>query len=289
MDTLAGKTAVVTGGASGMGRAFADRLARAGMNIVVADIEVPPLDTAVAELEAHGTRVIGVRCDVSDSSSVQALAARAFETFGTVNVVCLNAGVAGGGGPIETLTAADWAWTLGVNVFGIAHGISAFLPHIKTHGDGHLVITASIAGLTSFPGAAPYNTSKHAAIAIAETMFSELRDAGSTVGVSCLCPGIVSTRIIDSERNRPEAFQRPGPPPELTAEREQMHNAVLDIFAQAKPPAEVADLVHDAIVANRFWIFTDEVYTPAIHARLDAIRDRVDPPARGSLVEVYFR
>ncbi len=289
MDTLAGKTAVVTGGASGMGRAFADRLARAGMNIVIADVEVPPLDTAVAELEAHGTRVIGVRCDVSDSASVQALAARAFETFGTVNVVCLNAGVGGGGGPIETLTSADWVWTLGVNVFGIAHGISAFLPHIKAHGDGHLVITASIAGLTSFPGAAPYNTSKHAAIAIAETMFSELRDAGSTVGVSCLCPGIVSTRIMDSERNRPEALQRPGPLPELTAEREQMHNAVLDIFAQAKPPAEVADLVHDAIIAKQFWIFTDEVYTPAILARLDAIRDRVDPPARGSLVEVYLR
>ena len=289
MDSLVGKTAVITGGASGMGRAFADRLARAGMNIVVADIESPPLDIAVTELQAHGTQVLGVRCDVSDAASVQALAARAFEAFGTVHVVCLNAGVAGGNGPIETLTEADWTWTLGVNVFGIIHGIAAFLPHIKAHGDGHIVITASIAGLTSFSGAAPYNTSKHAAIAIAETMFSELRDAGSSVGVSCLCPGIVRTRIIESERNRPEALRRAGVPAAPTPEQDDVHRAVLDIFEQAKPPAEVADLVHDAIIAKQFWIFTDEVYTPAIHERLDSIRARTDPPAHGSLVEVYLR
>ncbi len=289
MDSLVGKTAVITGGASGMGRAFADRLARAGMNIVVADIESPPLDIAVTELQAHGTQVLGVRCDVSDAASVQALAARAFETFGNVHVVCLNAGVAGGNGPIETLTDADWTWTLGVNLFGIIHGIAAFLPHIKAHDDGHIVITASIAGLTSFPGAAPYNTSKHAAIAVAETMFSELRDAGSSVGVSCLCPGIVRTRIIESDRNRPEAMRRPGVPAAPTPEQLNVHRAVLDIFEQAKPPAEVADLVHDAIVAKQFWVFTDEVYTPAIHERLDSIRARTDPPAHGSLVEVYLR
>jgi NAD(P)-dependent dehydrogenase (short-subunit alcohol dehydrogenase family) len=289
MESLSGKTAVVTGGASGMGRAFAERFAKAGMNVVLADIEQPPLDAAVAELEQHGTRVLGVRCDVADAGSVRALAARALDELGTVHVVCLNAGVSGGNGPIETLTEADWAWTLGVNVFGLTHGISAFLPHLKAHGDGHIVITASIAGLTSFSGAAPYNTSKHAAIAIAETMFSELRDAGSTVGVSCLCPGIVRTRIIESERNRPEALRRPGVPDAPAPERQQMHQAVLDIFGQAKPPTEVADLVHDAILAEQFWVFTDEVYTPAIHARLDSIRDRTDPPARGSLLEVYFR
>ena len=289
MDSLAGKTAVVTGGASGMGRAFAERLARAGMNIVIGDVEVPPLETAVEELRVHGTQVIGERCDVSDPASMRALATKAFDTFGTVNVVCLNAGVAGGGGSIETLTEADWVWTLGVNVFGIAHGISAFLPHIKAHGDGHIVITASIAGLTSFPGAAPYNTSKHAAIAIAETMFSELRDAGSSVGVSCLCPGIVRTRIMESERNRPEVFQRAGVPDAPSSDQLQMHQAVIDIFSQAKPPAEVADLVHDAILAKQFWIFTDDVYTPAILDRLDSIRARIDPPARGSLLEPYLR
>jgi NAD(P)-dependent dehydrogenase (short-subunit alcohol dehydrogenase family) len=289
MESLEGKTAVVTGGASGMGRAFADRFARAGMRVVVADIEQDALDTAVDEIKATGAEAFGVRTDVSSEAEMRALAERAISEFGQVNVVCLNAGVAGGNGPIETLTEADWKWTLGVNVWGIIHGIGAFLPHLKAHGDGHIVITASIAGLTSFPGAAPYNTSKHAAIAIAETMFSELRDAGSTVGVSCLCPGIVSTRILDSHRNRPEELSRPHIPAEPTPEQVDTHKAVLEIFGQAKPPHEVADLVHDAVVEKRFWIFTDEVYTPAIHERLDSIRDRVDPPARGSLIEVYFR
>jgi NAD(P)-dependent dehydrogenase (short-subunit alcohol dehydrogenase family) len=289
MESLEGKTAVVTGGASGMGRAFADRFARAGMRVVVADIEQGALDAAVDEIRATGAEAIGVRTDVSSEAEMRALAARAISEYGQVNVVCLNAGVAGGNGPIETLTEADWKWTLGVNVWGIIHGISAFLPHIKEHGDGHIVITASIAGLTSFPGAAPYNTSKHAAIAIAETMFSELRDSGSSVGVSCLCPGIVHTRIIESERNRPEELRRPHIAAEPTGDQVNMHKAVLEIFGQAKPPHEVADLVHDAVVDNRFWIFTDEVYTPSIHERLDSIRDRVDPPARGSLIEVYLR
>jgi NAD(P)-dependent dehydrogenase (short-subunit alcohol dehydrogenase family) len=289
VESLQGKTAVVTGGASGMGRAFADRFAKAGMNVVIGDIEQGALDTAVDEIRANGAEAIGVRTDVSSEASMRALAERALAEFGQVNVICLNAGVAGGNGPIETLTEADWQWTLGVNVWGIIHGISAFLPHLKEHGDGHIVITASIAGLTSFPGAAPYNTSKHAAIAIAETMFSELRDAESAVGVSCLCPGIVRTRIMESERNRPEELSRPHVPAAPTEQQVEMHKAVLEIFGEAKPPSAVADLVHDAVLAKRFWIFTDEVYTPAIHERLDSIRDATDPPARGSLLDVYFR
>lgn len=289
MESLQGKTVVVTGGASGMGRAFADRFAKAGMNVVIGDIEQGALDTAVEEIRGTGAKAIGVRTDVSSEADMRALAERAIREYGQVNVVCLNAGVAGGNGPIETLTAADWQWTLGVNLWGIVHGISAFLPHLKEHGDGHIVITASIAGLTSFPGAAPYNTTKHAAVAIAETMFSELRDAGSTVGVSCLCPGIVRTRIIESERNRPEELRRPHVPAAPTEQQVQMHQAVLEVFGQAKPPHEVAELVHDAVLARKFWIFTDEVYTPAIHERLDSIRNATDPPARGSLMEIYFR
>jgi NAD(P)-dependent dehydrogenase (short-subunit alcohol dehydrogenase family) len=289
MESLQGKTAVVTGGASGMGRAFSERFAKAGMRVVLADIEAGALDAAIEELRDGGAEAIGVRTDVSSEADMRALAARAIAEYGAVHVVCLNAGVAGGNGPIETLTAADWQWTFGVNLWGIVHGVGAFLPHLKEHGDGHIVITASIAGLTSFPGAAPYNTTKHAAIAIAETMFAELRDAGSTVGVSCLCPGIVRTRIIDSERNRPEELRRPLVPAEPTDDQLQMHKAVLEVFGEAKPPREVADLVHDAVVDKRFWIFTDEVYTPSIVERLDSIRDRVDPPARGSLMDIYFR
>lgn len=289
MDTLDGKTAVITGGASGMGRAFAERFARAGMHVVLGDVEQGALDTAVDELRAGGARVLGVRTDVSSEDDMQALAQRTLDEFGSVNVVCLNAGVSGGNGPLHTLTAADWQWTLGVNVWGIVHGIAAFVPHLLEHGDGHVVVTASIAGLTSFPGMGPYTTSKHAAVAIAETLFSELRDAGSTVGVSCLCPGIVRTRILDSERNRPESLRRPHIPADPTDAELAGHQAVVEIFGQAKPPAEVAELVHDAVLAKRFWVFTDDVYTPAIVDRLDSIRDRTDPPGRGSLLDVYFR
>jgi NAD(P)-dependent dehydrogenase (short-subunit alcohol dehydrogenase family) len=289
MQELQGKTAVVTGGASGMGRAFAERFARAGMRVVVADVEQVALDAAVDEMRNSGATVIGVEADVSDQNDVRDLAARAFDEFGTVNVVCLNAGVGGGNGPMDTLTIADWQWVLGVNLWGIIHGIDAFLPHMKEHGEGHVVITASIAGLTSFPNMGPYNTSKHAAVAIAETLFSELRDQGSPIGVSCLCPGIVRTRIIESERNRPEALRRPHIPDAPTETQLAQHQATMEIFGQAKPPAEVAELVHDAIVERKFWIFTDEVYTPAIEDRLDAIRDRRDPTGRGTLLDVYFR
>src|SRR5688572_29110632 len=289
MRDLEGKTAVITGAASGMGRAFADRLARAGMRIVLADIEAAPLQVAVSELRSDGATALGVVTDVSNEHDMNALCARALEQFGSIHVVCLNAGVAGGTGPMDTLTVGDWQWTLGVNLWGIIHGIRAFVPELKRQDAGHVVITASIAGLTSFPNMGPYNVTKHSAVAIAETLFSELRDLGSAVGVSCLCPGIVHTNIITSERNRPEALRRPLLEPERTDEDLNRGRASYEIFMNAKPPHEVADLVHDAIVEGRFWILTDEVFTPEINRRLDAIRDRTDPTARGTLLDVYFK
>ena len=289
MRELEGKTAVITGAASGMGRAFADRLARANMRVVLADIEPAPLHAAVAELEAQGATALAVVTDVSKEHDMDALHARALDQFGSVDVVCLNAGVAGGTGPMDTLTVGDWQWTLGVNLWGIVHGIRAFVPGLKRQNSGHVVITASIAGLTSFPNMGPYNVTKHGAVAIAETLFSELRDQNSAVGVSCLCPGVVHTNIITSERNRPEALRRPLIEPERTNEDLDRGRASFEIFTTAKPPHEVADLVHDAIVDRRFWIFTDEVFTPEIHRRLAAIRDRADPTARGTLLDVYFK
>jgi NAD(P)-dependent dehydrogenase (short-subunit alcohol dehydrogenase family) len=288
MRDLEGKTAVITGAASGMGRAFADRLARAGMRVVLADIEPAPLQAAVAELKKQGATAIGVVTDVSSEHDMAALRTRSLEQYGTVDVVCLNAGVAGGTGPMETLTVGDWQWTLGVNLWGIIHGIHTFVPDLKRNDSGHVVITASIAGLTSFPNMGPYNVSKHSAVAIAETLFSELRDQGSSVGVSCLCPGVVHTNIITSERNRPEALRRPLIEPERTNEDIDRGRASYEIFMNAKPPHEVAELVHDAIVERRFWILTDEVFTPEINRRLDAIRDRADPTARGTLLDVYY-
>lgn len=289
MRDLEGKTAVITGAASGMGRAFTDRLARAGMRVVMADIEQAALHAAVAEVESQGATALGVVTDVSSERDMNALRTHALEQFGSVDVVCLNAGVAGGTGPMETLTVGDWQWTLGVNLWGIIHGVHAFVPELKRQDSGHVVITASIAGLTSFPNMGPYNVTKHSAVAIAETLFSELRDQGSSVGVSCLCPGVVHTNIITSERNRPEALRRPLIEPERTNADLDRGRASHEIFMNAKPPNEVADLVHDAILERRFWILTDEVFTPEINRRLDAIRDRTDPTARGTLLDVYFR
>lgn len=289
MRDLQGKTAVITGAASGMGRAFTDRLALAGMRVVLADIEQAALQNAVAELEAQGASAIGVVTDVSNEHNMNSLRERALEQFGSVDVVCLNAGVAGGTGPMESLTVGDWQWTLGVNLWGIIHGVHTFVPDLKRQNSGHVVITASIAGLTSFPNMGPYNVTKHSAVAIAETLFSELRDQGSAVGVSCLCPGVVHTNIITSERNRPEALRRPLIEPERTDDDLDRGRASYEIFMNAKPPHEVAELVHDAIVEERFWILTDDVFTPEINRRLDAIRDRTDPTARGTLLDVYFK
>ncbi len=203
MEILQGRTAVVTGAASGMGRAFCNRFAAAGMRIVAADIEQAALDAAVAELRAGGAEAIGVRGDVARAEDHEALLAAALDAFGAVNVVCLNAGVSGANGLSWTLSAEDWRWTLDVNLWGVIHGIRTFVPHLLTHGDGHVVTTASIAGHVSSPFGAPYNVSKHGVVTLAETLFHELRKQGSSIGVTCLCPGFVSTNIMDSARNRP--------------------------------------------------------------------------------------
>ncbi|NNE74528.1 MAG: SDR family NAD(P)-dependent oxidoreductase [Acidimicrobiales bacterium] len=289
MDNLSGKTAVITGGASGIGRAFADRFAAAGMNIVIGDIEGPALEAALAELEATGASATGVVCDVSSEADMHALRWHAIDTHGAVHLVCLNAGVGGGNGRTETLTERDWAWTINVNVWGIIHGLTTFVGDLKAQDDGHVVITASVAGLTSYPSMGPYNMTKHAAVAMAETLFAELRDDGSNVGVSCLCPGLVLTNIFQSDRNRPEQLTNPALEQiPRSAEDEARLGAMIEIVAsQAKQPSHVAELVHDAVVARQFWINTDEDFTPAIHARLDSIRDRTDPPAGENLLSIY--
>lgn len=290
MQELAGKTAVITGGASGMGRSFAQRFGRAGMNLVLGDIEEPALAATVEELTGAGHHVVGVPTDVSDEDAMRGLAEAASEHFGAAHVVCLNAGVGGGNGAMDSLSTADWAWTINVNLWGVIHGISAFLPALKAQDDGHVVITASVAGLTSYPAMGPYNATKHAAVAIAETLYSELRDADSHVGVSCLCPGLVMTNIFSSERNRPESLQSPGPliaEPTSPEEQARIESIIEMVTAHAASPDAVADLVHDAVLSDQFWIHTDDDFTPAIAARCDSIRDRTPPPARETILDQY--
>jgi NAD(P)-dependent dehydrogenase (short-subunit alcohol dehydrogenase family) len=211
---LRDRTAVITGGASGIGRAMAGRFAAEGMKIVLADVEAEALDRAVEELRGRGAAAVGVRADVSRAGDVEAIAAEAERAFGPVHVLCNNAGVAAGG-PLWKLSEADWAWVLGVNLWGVVHGIRAFVPRMIEHGgEGHVVNTASVAGLAAGPWFGPYCASKHAVVAISETLHHELALTGSAIKVSVLCPGFVKTRIAESHRNRPADLQRdPAEPP----------------------------------------------------------------------------
>ncbi|WP_420637939.1 SDR family NAD(P)-dependent oxidoreductase [Candidatus Poriferisocius sp.] len=284
MDTFEGKAAVITGGASGMGRAMADRFGAAGARLMIADVEGPALDAAVAELSDAGVDAVGVLTDVSSEGDMDDLAEQALSRFGQVNVVCNNAGV-GSGAPMETLTTADWKWILDVNLWGVIHGIRVFLPHLLEHGDGHIVNTGSVAGHTSYPNIGPYNASKHAVVSISETLYNELQERGSSVGVSVLCPGLVSTNIINSERNRPESLRSPIIPPDPTPEDEERRQFMLGLYEQAVKPPEVAELVYRAVLDNQFYIWTDYVYAEAIQQRHEDIRLGRNPSRRSQLVE----
>ena len=213
MELREGQVAVVTGGGSGIGLALAERFAAAGLDLMLADVQEDALAEAAALVGRHGHRVETMRVDVSKQAEVQALVDATIERFGAVHVVCNNAGVGGAGdpwfGPIES-----WEWVMGVNFWGVVYGCRAFLPHLI--GGGHIVNTASIAGL--MPGfAPPYDASKHAVVAVSEGLHHAMKMAGLPVGVSVLCPGWVNTKIIDSDRNYPAEF---GPPPEADAAAE---------------------------------------------------------------------
>ena len=278
MDQLDGKTAVVTGAGSGMGRAFAARFARAGMNVVLADVEQPKLDEAVAEITATGAKAIGVVTDVTDGGAVDRLRDAAIEAFGRVHVLCNNAGVAGGTSGGEWVAEKEWRWVLEVNLWGVIHGHRAFLPHLVEHGDGHIVNTASMAG--HFPGHSAYSASKWAVVGITEGLFHDQRLRAAGVGVSCLCPGWVNTAIAESARNRPE-WAAPGRDVEPTPMEEMMRAFVVDQLRSGMDPSAVADLVHDAILSNTFWIFTDRQMVASLEPRHQAVLGGTNPPTMG--------
>lgn len=252
MEDLRDKVAVITGGASGIGLATAIQFSKAGAKIVLGDIEDGPLAEQVKEMRSHGATVIGVHCDVAKESDVEALRDAALKEFGAVHVIFNNAGVAGGstiGTPKKV-----WDWVMSVNLDGVVNGMNAFIPLFLEQNEGHVVNTASEAGLVGVAGMGPYNASKFAVVGISESLFHELANTGKNVHVSVLCPNFVRTRIFESERNMPK---------ELASYAENPENQEIKTIAAALvnagiDAADVAKAVEDAVVNEKFWILTHE-------------------------------
>ena len=277
MEQFAGKVAVVTEAASGMRRAFAQRLAEEQMKVVLADIEAAALERAVAEMAGQGHDVHGVPTDVADPAAIAALAEAATGRYGRVDVVCNNAGVEGYlDGPIWEATDKDWAWTFGVNYWSVVHGVRTFLPILLDNPDGgHMVNTASMTAVV--PARNMYSITKHGVLALTEVVHADLKARGAKVGVSALCPGIIATRLFQGSRNRPAELQNEAPTSgaeQGRAMREQMHARL----STGMSPATVAEHVLRGIREERLYILTDQDWDEQIEARHDAVLQASLPP-----------
>jgi len=276
MKDFQGKVAVITGGASGLGRAMAERFAREGMRIVLADVEPTALARAEADMKAAGAEVISVRTDVSKAADVEALAQKTLAAFGAVHLVANNAGVAPLGSAWEN-SVADWEWTLGVNLWGVIHGVRVFTPIMLAQGgEAHIVNTASVSGLISPPGSAMYNVTKHAVVTLTETLYHDLALKQARIGCSVLCPAYVPTGIVDSERNRPALLQNPAR--EKTAEQQAREALLRKAVTSGKQSAtDVAQKVFEAVRDGRFYILTHPRIKPSIQWRMEDILQERNP------------
>lgn len=272
MQELGGKVAVVTGGASGIGLAMARRFSAEGMKLVLADIEAPALADAAGRLRSAGAEVLDVVTDVSQAGQVEELAQKTVAHYGEVHLVCNNAGVASAG-PAWEIPLAEWEWVLGVNLWGVIHGVRSFLPHLLEAGGGHIVNTASMAGLLGLYTSPPYSVSKFGVVALSENLYDQLQIAGLPIGVSVLCPAWVRTRIHESDRNRPAGA------PVAAEVDEQARLAMKEIIESGMSPEEVAEKVLAAVQSGQLYVLThdDESWLNRIRERTENIIERRNP------------
>ncbi|MFQ5555794.1 MAG: SDR family NAD(P)-dependent oxidoreductase [Acidimicrobiia bacterium] len=272
MQDLKGKVAVVTGGASGIGLAMAERFGTEGMSVVLADIEHGPLERAEARLSQQGVAVLAVPTDVTSFDDVTALAAATLGRFGAAHIVCNNAGV-GPAGAIGEMSLEEYRWIVEVNFWGVLHGVKAFLPHLLAAGEGHFVNTASVAGLLTQPGMSAYNVSKFGVVALSESLYYELAMLGANVGVSVVCPAWVRTRIHESERNRPGTA--PGASGPVTDRVREAADKLMG--SSRRSPDDVASLVVDAVRNNTFYVLTHKGILPFLRQRHEDVEELRNP------------
>lgn len=279
MQDLPGKVAVVTGGASGIGLAMAQRFAEAGMNIVLADIEAEPLAMAEAAIASKGAKVLAHRADVAKAEDIEALAVAAYARFGNVHVLCNNAGVGGSRGAAWELSLDDWRWVIDVDLWSVINGVRSFVPRMIAGGEeAHIVNTASVAGLLSGAVGAPYTVAKFGVVALTESLYFELKRAGHPIGASVLCPGFVATNIFDSGRNRQSEY---GEGQRLTAEEEA---AVAQLRANRQAgimqPDYIAEQVFSAVTNDQLYIIVpgNDGLEALIQGRHDRLLKRENPP-----------
>jgi NAD(P)-dependent dehydrogenase (short-subunit alcohol dehydrogenase family) len=273
MRAFVGKTAFVTGGAAGIGLALGRAFAQSGMKVMLADIETDALQAAVKSLREISPDIGGTICDVADAASVERAAQAAFDAFGKVHVVCNNAGVAAGGG-IDHISLDNWRWVIDVNLMGVLHGIKSFLPHIRAHGEGgHIVNTASMAGMQGGLGLSPYGASKFAVVSMSEGLNLQLKPHG--IGVSVLCPSYVRTRIGESGRNRPERYGQ-SQPLDPASPAAAMVAAIAENIQAGLDPAFVAARVLAAIREDQLYVFTHQGMRAEVEGRFAAILAAMD-------------
>jgi NAD(P)-dependent dehydrogenase (short-subunit alcohol dehydrogenase family) len=287
MQSFEGKTAFITGAASGIGLALAEKAAAERMNVVLADIEEEALAQAVRHIEERQVRALGIPVNTMLADAVNAAAERAIAEFGRVHLVFNNAGVAStrsAGTPLWEVSDKDWDWVMGVNFYGVLYGIRAFVPHMLEHGEpSHIVNTASLAGV--LPGGGTYGVSKHAVLALTEGLQRELSDRGANINASVLCPGFVNTNIHRAERNRPAGMTAERNNPDL----EQQGTAFMsELLSRGKQPSEIADIVFQSIRESRFYILPHPAWDEFVRSRVEQILAR-GPVASTDMMEMQRR